>query len=88
MQTLRIELTSEEELFFMHALEVTEEDFLTLKADQGILVDFLGFPEKVASLLERCSQARKDASNRSAFNRFDLLSPLGASLNNQAALPV
>lgn len=66
MQTLRIELTSEEELFFMHILEVIEEDFGTLKADQGILVDFLGFPEKIASLLERCSQALSESSNRQA----------------------
>ena len=66
LQTLRIELTSEEEFFFMHILEVTEEDFVTLKADQGILVDFLGFPGKIASLLERCSQALRESSNRQA----------------------
>ena len=69
MQALRIELTSEEDLFFMHVLEVTEEDFLTLKADQGILVDFLGFPEKVAGLLERCLKSRKDVSHRQAFQQ-------------------
>ena len=70
MQTLRIELSSEEDLFFMHVLEVSEEDFLTLKADQGILVDFLGFPEKIASLLERCSQSRKDVSHRQNFRKI------------------
>lgn len=48
----------------MHLLEVNEEDFQMLKADQGIVVDFLSFPEKFASLLDRCIQAKKDLSQR------------------------
>ena len=76
-QVLRVELTSEEELFFMHVLQVNEEDFQTLKVDQGIVVDFLSFPEKIASLLERCTQARRDLSHRQAsvIDLFAVLSP-------------
>jgi spindle assembly abnormal protein 6 len=41
-------------------LEVSEEDFQALKAEQGILVDFGSFPAKVISLLERCVQAQAE----------------------------
>lgn len=59
---MRIQLTSEEDLFFLHVLEVSEDDFLNLKAEQGIVVDFTSFPEKIVGLLERCMQTRSDAT--------------------------
>jgi hypothetical protein len=59
---MRIQLTSEEDLFFLHVLEVSEDDFLNLKAEQGIVVDFASFPEKIVSLLEKCMQSRSDPS--------------------------
>lgn len=52
---MRLQLTHDEELFFLHFLDVTEEDFQALKAEQGIVVDFQSFPEKVVSLLDRCT---------------------------------
>lgn len=55
LQILRIQLSSEDDLFLLHSLEVSEEDFQALKAEQGILVDFGNFPGKVISLLERCT---------------------------------
>ena len=54
LQILRIQLSSEDDLFLLHTLEVSEEDFQALKAEQGILVDFSKFPDKIISLLERC----------------------------------
>ncbi|KAK9867036.1 hypothetical protein WJX84_007443 [Apatococcus fuscideae] len=54
LRILRILLSSEEDLQFLHVLEVTEEEFQCLKAEQGILVDFGHFPGKIISLLERC----------------------------------
>lgn len=54
LQVLRIHVSSEEDPYFLHTLEVTEDDFQCLKADQGILVDFASFPGKIISLLERC----------------------------------
>jgi len=60
MQVLRIQLTSEEDLLFLHVLEVSEDDFLNLKAEQGIVVDFTSFPEKIVGLLEKCMQNRRD----------------------------
>lgn len=53
-QVLRIHASSEDDPYFLHTLEVTEDDFQCLKADQGILVDFASFPGKIISLLERC----------------------------------
>jgi spindle assembly abnormal protein 6 len=53
-QVLRIHASSEDDPYFLHTLEVTEEEFQCLKADQGILVDFASFPGKIISLLERC----------------------------------
>jgi spindle assembly abnormal protein 6 len=53
-QVLRIHASSEEDPYFLQTLEVTEDDFQCLKADQGILVDFASFPGKIISLLERC----------------------------------
>ncbi|KAI8471988.1 MAG: centriole protein [Monoraphidium minutum] len=54
LRVLRIHASSEDDPFFLHTLEVSEEDFQCLKADQGILVDFANFPAKIISLLERC----------------------------------
>lgn len=53
-QVLRVHLSSDDDPFFLHTLEVSEEDFQSLKVDQGILVDFANFPGKIISLLERC----------------------------------
>ena len=53
-KTLRVHITSEEDAFFLHSLEVSEEDFQSLKAEQSILVDFSTFPSKFVELLEAC----------------------------------
>lgn len=50
---LRIHASSEGDPYFLHTLEVTEDEFQCLKAEQGILVDFGSFPGKLISLLER-----------------------------------
>lgn len=54
LQILRIHISSESDLFFLHSLEVSEDDFQTLKTEQGILVDFSSFPGKVITLLDKC----------------------------------
>ena len=58
LQILRIHLSNEGDLFFLHTLEVSEEDFQSLKVEQGILVDFANFPGKVITLLERCISSK------------------------------
>ena len=59
-------LSSEADAQFLHTLEVSEDEFQALKAQQGILVDFGGFPGKVVSLLRKCSAARAEQPTRFA----------------------
>jgi spindle assembly abnormal protein 6 len=61
---LKIHLSSEDDLFLLHTLEFTEEEFQTLKAEQGILVDFGNFPGKIIGLLERCIASRHEEAPR------------------------
>lgn len=56
-QVLRVWVSDESEACFLHTLDVGEEDFAGLKAQQGILVDFGGFPGKLIGLLDRCVSA-------------------------------
>lgn len=37
-----------------HVLDLTHDTFAAIKTEQGILVDFAGFPAKMIDLLERC----------------------------------
>lgn len=51
---LFIQLTDDADPFFVYSLSLTEEDFQSLKSQQGLLVDFLAFPQKFVDLLELC----------------------------------
>ncbi|XP_052774832.1 spindle assembly abnormal protein 6 homolog [Mya arenaria] len=51
---LVVRLTDEKDLFFLYTLRLGEEDFQTLKMQQGLLVDFGAFPQKFIDLLEMC----------------------------------
>ncbi|PNH08928.1 Spindle assembly abnormal protein 6 [Tetrabaena socialis] len=64
LRILRVHISSDSDLYFLHTLEVSEEDFQSLKNDQGILVDFASFPGKIISLLERCIAAQPGDSPR------------------------
>jgi spindle assembly abnormal protein 6 len=55
---LKMQITSEDDPFFLHSMEITEEDFQTLKLDQSILVDFGAFSNELIDLLEACVHAR------------------------------
>eukprot|EP00798_Chlamydomonas_sp_ICE-L_P020165 gene20165-26901_t len=69
LRILRIHISSESDLFFLHSLEVSEEDFQSLKNEQGILVDFASFPSKIITLLDKCTSAQpSDAPRAHAFS--------------------
>ena len=68
LQILRIHLSSDEDLFFLHTLEVSEEEFQSLKIEQGILVDFGNFPGKVITLLQKCIHAQSEDPPRCTVN--------------------
>ena len=54
VQVLIIQIWNEQDLSSLHTLEVREDDFRALKVEQGILIDFGGFPAKIIALLQRC----------------------------------
>jgi spindle assembly abnormal protein 6 len=60
MKVLKMHIFNDSDLLFLHTLEVSEEDFQTLKAEQGILVDFANFSGKIIDLLRRCIASRND----------------------------
>ncbi|XP_031553900.1 spindle assembly abnormal protein 6 homolog isoform X2 [Actinia tenebrosa] len=51
---LAVRLTDDGDPFFLYSLVLTEEDFQSLKNQQGLLVDFGSFPQKFVDLLELC----------------------------------
>lgn len=53
---LVIRLTDDTDPFFLYNLVISEEDFQSLKLQQGLLVDFLAFPQKFIDLLQQCTQ--------------------------------
>ena len=54
-QTLVIEITDEQDPLFLYILECGETDFHVLKDEQGLLVDFLFFPQMIMELLTYCT---------------------------------
>uniref|UniRef100_A0A8D1LQL0 Spindle assembly abnormal protein 6 homolog n=2 Tax=Sus scrofa TaxID=9823 RepID=A0A8D1LQL0_PIG len=53
---LVIRLTDDTDPFFLYNLVISEEDFQSLKFQQGLLIDFLAFPQKFIDLLQQCTQ--------------------------------
>ncbi|XP_034355786.1 spindle assembly abnormal protein 6 homolog isoform X2 [Arvicanthis niloticus] len=56
LEDLVIRLTDDTDPFFLYNLVISEEDFQSLKLQQGLLVDFLAFPQKFIDLLQQCMQ--------------------------------
>lgn len=59
--SLRMYLLSPE---YQHVLDLTHDAFAAIKSEQGILVDFAGFPTKMIDLLERCLNNNNPVSPR------------------------
>ncbi|XP_016351100.1 spindle assembly abnormal protein 6 homolog [Sinocyclocheilus anshuiensis] len=51
---LVVRLTHDTDLYFLYNLVISEEDFQSLKVQQGLLIDFTSFPQKFIDLLEQC----------------------------------
>ncbi|XP_012697393.2 spindle assembly abnormal protein 6 homolog [Clupea harengus] len=51
---LVVRLTDDADLYFLYNLTISEEDFQSLKVQQGLLVDFTSFPQRFIDLLELC----------------------------------
>ena len=50
-------VTDEADPFFLYTLDVSEEEFGTLKHEQRLLVDFVEFPSQLVELVESCQRA-------------------------------
>ena len=59
-QVLDIKLTDEADPYFYYHLEIGEDDFHALRAEQNLLVDFVQFPHKFIELLEATVNCRDD----------------------------
>ncbi|XP_059584062.1 spindle assembly abnormal protein 6 homolog isoform X3 [Alligator mississippiensis] len=53
---LVVQLTDDTDPFFLYNLVISEEDFQSLKFQQGLLVDFSAFPQRFIDLLQQCIQ--------------------------------
>ncbi|XP_048207989.1 spindle assembly abnormal protein 6 homolog isoform X2 [Perognathus longimembris pacificus] len=90
MQRLRgedlvIRLTDDTDPFFLYNLVISEDDFQSLKFQQGLLVDFLAFPQKFIDLLQQCT-----AEHAKEIPRFllQLVSPAAVLDNSPVFLNV
>ncbi|XP_010770247.1 spindle assembly abnormal protein 6 homolog [Notothenia coriiceps] len=51
---LLVRLTDDLDPYFLFNLSISEEDFQSLKVQQGLLIDFTSFPQKFIDLLNLC----------------------------------
>ena len=49
---------------FLYTLDLSETDFLNLKNEQSILVDFQAFPSKLIEMFELCLSSSGSTSER------------------------
>ncbi|KAF7231912.1 hypothetical protein EG68_11959 [Paragonimus skrjabini miyazakii] len=55
-KNLLVRLSDEDDLYFLYSTCITDEEFNSIKTQQGLLVDFAGFSQKVIDLLGFCSE--------------------------------
>uniref|UniRef100_A0A8C6UEW4 SAS-6 centriolar assembly protein n=1 Tax=Neogobius melanostomus TaxID=47308 RepID=A0A8C6UEW4_9GOBI len=63
-RNLHVRLTDDKDPYFLFTLSISEEDFQSLKAQQGLLIDFGSFPQKFIELLELCHSEQEAESPR------------------------
>ncbi|XP_061592954.1 spindle assembly abnormal protein 6 homolog isoform X2 [Cololabis saira] len=61
---LLVRLTDDVDPYFLFNLSLSEEDFQSLKVQQGLLIDFAAFPQKFIDLLKLCSSEQESDSPR------------------------
>uniref|UniRef100_A0A087X6N3 Spindle assembly abnormal protein 6 homolog n=1 Tax=Poecilia formosa TaxID=48698 RepID=A0A087X6N3_POEFO len=59
---LLVKLTDDTDPYFLFTLPISEEDFQSLKVQQGLLIDFASFPQKFIDLLNLCN-LEQDSDN-------------------------
>ncbi|XP_076578752.1 spindle assembly abnormal protein 6 homolog [Chaetodon auriga] len=61
---LLVKLTDDFDPFFLFNLSISEEDFQSLKVQQGLLIDFTAFPQKFIDLLNLCYSEQESNNPR------------------------
>lgn len=51
---ISLRLTNDENPTFFYHLRISEADYPAIKSQQGLLVDFYGFPNQLITLLDKC----------------------------------
>ncbi|XP_060884384.1 spindle assembly abnormal protein 6 homolog isoform X1 [Labrus mixtus] len=72
---LLVKLTDDKDPYFLFNLFVSEEDFQSLKVQQGLLIDFASFPQKFIDLLNLCS-AEQESDNPRFLLQLSCQSPV------------
>ncbi|XP_053709936.1 spindle assembly abnormal protein 6 homolog [Synchiropus splendidus] len=81
---LLVRLTDDADPYFLFNLSISEEDFQSLKVQQGLLIDFASFPQKFIDLLNLCSSEQGSENPRFLLH----LSCQSASLEGPANFSV
>ena len=63
-QVLHIQVTDESDAHLLYNLDISEDDFHSLKTEQCILVDFPTFPSKLTELLQQCQASAGEENPR------------------------
>ncbi|KAL1023197.1 hypothetical protein UPYG_G00037550 [Umbra pygmaea] len=79
---LLVRLTDDSDPYFLYNLAISEEDFQSLKVQQGLLVDFASFPQKFIDLLNQCI-SEQDKENPKFL--LQLSSPSSSVLDHSPA---
>ncbi|XP_013129016.1 spindle assembly abnormal protein 6 homolog isoform X3 [Oreochromis niloticus] len=61
---LLVRITDDIDPYFLFNLAISEEDFQSLKVQQGLLIDFASFPQKFIDLLNLCISEQTSESPR------------------------
>ncbi|KAM6967459.1 spindle assembly abnormal protein 6 homolog [Aplochiton taeniatus] len=77
---LLVRLTDDTDPYFLYRLAISEEDFQSLKVQQGLLVDFVSFPQKFIDLLNHCI-SEQGSDNPRFLLQLSCLSVLDNSAN-------
>ncbi|XP_053549720.1 spindle assembly abnormal protein 6 homolog [Bombina bombina] len=76
---LVVRVTDDTDPLFLYHLVISEDDFQSLKTQQGLLVDFSAFPQKFIDLIHHCAEEEIKAAPRFLLQLSSSASVIGGS---------
>nr|AAW24526.1 SJCHGC05419 protein [Schistosoma japonicum] len=61
---LEIRLTDDDDFYFLYSTKISVSEFTNIKQQQGLLINFDEFEQKVVDLLHMCSQEESTENSR------------------------